>query len=306
MVDLEGLSPPSAAASHRKVSCCHCGQVSCCFSLLIVLCLLCLLRFVYSFVSPLPLFALLTRPFFLSSLSLSCCLLVVAYSLAPDLGRLHSLAPVLGGAPSRSHSSASVVLLLGPIPRPRRCSCSIPYSAAAVLLLGPFLGLRGAPARSLPWPQRSWALQPHRVLLLGSSALPWCSAQTFCLASVLLLVSSALPWFSSSAPVLGTMTPCSARNLQAPHETFGLASVLLLGFSALPWFSSSVPFLGLGGAPRSRSSVLFLGGASLLHTKPLAVLRSSVLLLLLGSNWSHGAPHAHLSSPFLSLCAPIR
>jgi hypothetical protein len=127
MVDLEGSPRPSAAASHRKVSHRHCGQVGCCFSLLIVLCLLCLLRFVFSFVSPSSLFALLTRSFFLSSLSF---LLLVAYSSAPDLGRLHSLAPVPGGAPYRSRSLA-----------------------LAVLLLDPFLGRGGAPARSLPRPR---------------------------------------------------------------------------------------------------------------------------------------------------------
>lgn len=36
MVDSEGLPLYSAAASHQKVSCHHCGQVSCCFVLLIV------------------------------------------------------------------------------------------------------------------------------------------------------------------------------------------------------------------------------------------------------------------------------
>jgi hypothetical protein len=64
-----------------------------------------------------------------------------------------------GGSIPRLHSSA--VLLLGPVPWPRRCSCLIPSLTAAVLLLGPFLGLGGAPARSLPRPRRSSALQPR-------------------------------------------------------------------------------------------------------------------------------------------------
>jgi hypothetical protein len=86
--------------------------------------------------------------------SLSCSLLVVAYSLAPDLGRLQTL----GSFTPWLQSSA--VLLLGPVPRPLRCSCSIPSLAAVVLLLSPFLGLGGAPAWSLPWPRRFSALQP--------------------------------------------------------------------------------------------------------------------------------------------------
>jgi hypothetical protein len=178
MVDLEGSPPPSAAASHRKVSNRHCGQVGCCFSLLIVLCLLCLLRFVFSFVSPSSLFALLTRSFFLSSLSF---LLLVGCRL------------FLGSRPrggSIPWLQSSAVLLLGPVPRPRRCSCSIPSSAAAVLLLGPFLGLGGAPARSLPRPWRSSALQPS----LG--APPWRLA----FASVLHTKPLASPRFSFLAP----------------------------------------------------------------------------------------------------------
>jgi hypothetical protein len=141
MVDSEGSPPPSAAASHCKVSHRHCGQVGCCFSLLIVLCLLCLLRFVFSFVLPSSLFTLLTRAFFLSSLSF---LLLVGCRLF--LGSRPRAAPFRGSIPQLQ---SSAVLLLGPVPRPWRCSCSIPSSSAAVLLLGPFFGLGGAPARSL-------------------------------------------------------------------------------------------------------------------------------------------------------------
>jgi hypothetical protein len=111
MVDLDGLPLPSAAPSHCKVSRCHCGQVVCCFSLLIVLCLLCLLRFVFSFVSLSSLFALLTRSFFLSSLSF---LLLVGCRLF--LGSRPRGAPFLGSIP-------------------QRCSFSVP-----------FLGLGDAPA----------------------------------------------------------------------------------------------------------------------------------------------------------------
>jgi hypothetical protein len=128
-------------------------------------------------------------------------------------------------------------------------SCSIPSSAAVVLLLGPFLGRGGAPARSLPRPRWcSCAVPSSASAVLGSSASPWCSSlaprlrlgaphETFGLASVLLLGSSALPWFSSSAPVLGPMTRCSARNLRprvgSPPWLLGLALVLILGPIAL-------------------------------------------------------------------------
>jgi hypothetical protein len=56
MVDLEGPPPHSVAASLDKESCHSCSQVSCCFGLGIVLCLLC---FVVSSASPLSLFAML-------------------------------------------------------------------------------------------------------------------------------------------------------------------------------------------------------------------------------------------------------
>jgi hypothetical protein len=165
MVDLEGSPPHSAAASHRKVNHRHCGQVGCCFSLLTVLCLLCLLLFVFSFVSPWSLFALLTRSFFLSSLSF---LLLVGCRLF--LGSRPRAAPFLGSIPWRCSFS---VLFLGlggaparSLPRPRRCSCSVPSSASVVLLLGPFLGLGGSRLFSL-------AL----VLLLGSSPSPRCSTR---------------------------------------------------------------------------------------------------------------------------------
>jgi hypothetical protein len=290
MVELEGSPPPSAAASHRKVSHRHCGQVGFFFSpdralfaLFASFCFFLLFRHRHCLSSSPDLSSFLN--------SLSCCLLVVAYSSAADLGWLHSLAPVLSGAPSRSCSSASVVLLLDP-----------------------FLGRGGAPARSLPWPRWcSCLVTSSASAVLGSSASPWCSSsapclrlgaphETFGLASVLLLGSSASPWFSSSAPVLGPMTRCSARNLRpcagSPPWLLGLALVLILGPIPRPRRCSSVPFfgpipwrcfnaphetLGCAPAPQSRCPV------------PLP-----------GSNWSHRAPHETLSSPFLSLGAPIR
>jgi hypothetical protein len=248
MVDLEGSPPPSAAASHRKVSNRHCGQVGCCFSLLIVLCLLCLLRFVFSFVSPSSLFALLTRSFFLSSLSF---LLLVGCRLflgsrprrcsfsVPFLG--------LGGAPARS------------LPRPRRCSCSVPSSASVVLLLGHFLG-RGGP--------RLFSLA--LVLLLGALPSPRCSTRNLWprLGSPSWLLRLALVLLLGSSPrshdsVLRTK-PLALRRFSS------LASRPCLG--SHPRSHSSASEVLLGGAPRRCSSVLFPGGASVIHTRPLAVL----------------------------------
>jgi hypothetical protein len=288
MVDLEGSPPPSAAASHRKVSHRHCGQVGCCFSLLIVLCLLCLLCFVFSFVLPSSLFALLTRSFFLSSLSF---LLLVGCRLF--LGSRPRAAPFLGSSPRRCSFLVPFLGLGGAparsLPRPRWCSCSVPSSASVVLLLGPFLGLGGPRLFSL-------AL----VLLLGSSPSPRCSARNL-------------------RPRLGS-----------PSWLLGLALVLLLGSS--PWshdsvlrtkpsasrrFSSLASRPCLGSHPRSHSSASEVLLGPVLRSYSLAVLRcstqnpwlcsrSSVSVPLLGSNWSHGAPHETLSSPFLSLGALIR
>jgi hypothetical protein len=132
MVDLEGPSPYLAAASYHKVSHHHCGQVGCRFCSGLCFVCFCLLRFA----SPSSLFALLTRSFFLSSLSF---LLLVGCRLF--VGSRPQAAPVLGSSP-------------------RRCS-----------FLVPFLILGGAPARSLPWPQYSsvlWARlgAPSRLLTL--------------------------------------------------------------------------------------------------------------------------------------------
>jgi hypothetical protein len=91
-------------------------------------------------------------------LLVACCLLLVACCLF--VGSRPRAAPFLGCSP-------------------RRCSFSVP-----------FLGLGGGPARSLPRPRRSSALQPR----LG--APPWLLA----FASVLRTNSSASPRFSFLAP----------------------------------------------------------------------------------------------------------
>jgi hypothetical protein len=165
MVDLEGPRPYLAAASHHKVSCHHCGQVGCGFCSGLCFVCFCLLRFA----SPSSLFALLTRSFFLSSLSflllVGCCLFVGSRPWA---------APFLGSSPRRSSFSV------------------------------PFLGLGGAPARSLPWPRWSSVLRPR----LG-------------------------------APSRLLTSPHQLR-LGAPHETFGLASVILFGLASVPPLGSSV------------------------------------------------------------------
>jgi hypothetical protein len=121
--------------------------------------------------------------------------------------------------------------------------------------------------------------------------------KTFGLALVLLLGSSALPWFSSSAPVLGPVTRCSARNLwprvSSPPWLLGLALVLILGPIPRPGRCSSVPFfgpipwrcfgaphktLGCAPVPRSRCPSSVPTGPTVLRTKP-SLLRSSASVL---------------------------
>jgi hypothetical protein len=197
MVDLEGLPPYLAAASHHKVSRHHCGQVGCCFCS--GLCFVCfsLLRFA----SPSSLFALLTRSFFLSFLLLVGCRLFV--------GSGPRAAPFLGS----SH---------------RRCSFSVP-----------FLGLGGAPARSLPWPRRSSVLRPRLGApsrLLTSSPLTRSSVRNLrpCIGAPLRPRLGAPPWF-----------------LGAPHETCGLGP--FLGLSGPRFFGLALVLL-LGSLPSTRCS----------------------------------------------------
>jgi hypothetical protein len=159
---------------------------------------------------------------------------------------------------------SSAVLLLGPVPWPWRCSCSVPSLASAVL---------GSSAS--PWCSfcpRFFGLA--LVLLLGSSPHRLrlgAPHKTFGLASVLLFGLASVPPLgssvlhtkpaasvpSSASAVLGSLaslrcsSPAPRLQLGAPHKTFGLALVLLLG-----------------------SWVFFLG-SSVLCTKPAA----SVLLL---------------------------
>jgi hypothetical protein len=223
MVDLEGPPPYLAAASHHKVSRHHCGQVGCRFCS--GLCFVCF--YLLRFASPSSLFAILTRSFFLSSLSF---LLLVGCRLFVGSGP--RAAPFLGSSP-------------------RRCSFSVP-----------FIGLGGAPARSLPWPRWSSVLRPRLGApsqLLTSSPSTRCSARN-------LRPRPGAPL----RPRLGA----PPRFLGAPHETcrlgpflglsgprfFGLASVLLLGSSsstrcsarnlrprlgASPWLLGVLPrFLG--------------------------------------------------------------
>jgi hypothetical protein len=288
MVDLEGLPPPSAAASHHKVSHRHCGQVGCCFSLLIVLCLLCLLRFVFSFLSPSSLFALLTRSFFLSSLSfllLGCHLF---------LGSRPRAAPFLGSSPRQCSFLVPFLGLGGApalsLPRPRRCSCSVPSSASVVLLPGHFLGLVRGP--------RLFSLA--LVLLLGASPSPRCSARNL------------RPRLGSPSWLLGIALVLLIGSSPWSHD-----SVLCMKPLASRWFSSLASRPCLGSHPRSHSSALEVLLGPVLRSYSLAVLWCStrnpwlcsgslVSVPLLGSNWSHGAPHETLSSQFLSLGAPIR
>jgi hypothetical protein len=208
MVDLEGPPPYLAAASHHKVSCHHCGQVGCRFCSGLCFVCFCLLRFA----SPSSLFALLTCSFFLSSLSF---LLLVGCRLF--VGSRPRAAPFLGSSPWR-------------------CSFSVS-----------FLGLGSAPARSLPWPQRSSVLRPHLGApsrLLTSSPSTRCSARNL-------------------RPHLGT--PLRPR-LGAPpgflgalHETCGLGPFLGLsgprffGLSG-PRFFGLAPVLLLGSLPSTRCS----------------------------------------------------
>jgi hypothetical protein len=193
MVDLEGSPPPSAAASHRKVSHRHCSQVGCCFSLLIVLCLLCLLRFFFL------LFChrhcLRSSPDLSSFLhSLSCCLLVVFYSSAP------------GGAPARSLPWPWRSSVFRPrLGAPCGLLTSSPSTWCSAQNLRPRLGhpIRpriGAPPRFLGAPHETCGLGPF-LRLPGSSPSTRCSAQNLrpCL--------RAPPWLLGVLP----------RFLGAPH-----------------------------------------------------------------------------------------
>lgn len=156
-----------------------------------------------------PFALLVSHSFFLSFFlySLSCWLLVVAYCLAPDLRRLQTLALVLGGAPPWSYSLALVVLL-GPVSQPWRCSCSVLFRGRCSSVL--FIGLGGAPAWSSSlalamlllshllslWPCLStppWLLGLTSVLPLASLVL-----STKPTASVLLLSSLVPPTKPSS------------------------------------------------------------------------------------------------------------
>jgi hypothetical protein len=197
MVALEGPPPSLAAASHNKVSRHHYGQVGCRFFSGLCFVCFCLLRFA----SPSSLFALLTRSFFLSSLSF---LLLVGCRLF--VGSRPWAAPFLGSSP-------------------RRCSFSVP-----------FLSLGGAPARSLPWPWRSSVLWPRLGApswLLASSPSTRCSARNLrprlgapprflgaphetCSLGTYLGLSG--PWFFALASLLllgsSPSTRYSARNLR--------------------------------------------------------------------------------------------
>jgi hypothetical protein len=145
---------------------------------------------------------------------------------------------------------SSAVLLLGPVPRPRRCSCSVPSLASAVLCSSalPWCSFSAPHLIAFDSVLRTKPLALHRCSSLALSRCPplGSSVRTKPAASVpssaSAVGSSALLWCSSPAPRL---------QLGAPHETFGLASVLLLGYS------------------------VFSLGSWVLHTKPAA----SVLLL---------------------------
>jgi hypothetical protein len=147
-----------------------------------------------------------SEPVLSSSLhSLSFCLLIVAYLPAPDLGWLQSLARVLGSAPSRSHSSASAVLLLGPflgLGGPRF------FGLALVLLFG------SSPHRlRLGAPHETFGLASvllfglALVLPLGSSVLHTKPAASVPSSASAVLGSSASLRCSSSAPRLGLGAP---------------------------------------------------------------------------------------------------
>jgi hypothetical protein len=236
MVGLEGPPPYLAAASHHKVSRHHCGQVGCRFCSGLCSVCFCLL----GFASPSSLFAIRTHSFFLSSLSF---LLLVGCRLFVGSGP--RAAPFLGSIP-------------------RRCS-----------FLVPFLGLGGAPARSLPWPWRSSVLWPRLGApsrFLTSSPSTRCSARNLRphigapvrprlgapLSSLVLRTKPAALVPSSASAVLGSSaslrcsSPAPCLRFGAPHEIFGLASVLLLGswvFSLGSWVFHTKP----------AASVLLLG-----------------------------------------------
>jgi hypothetical protein len=193
------------AASHDKVSRHHCSQAGCRFCSRVCFVCFCLLRFA----SPSSLFALLTRSFCLSSLSF---LLLVGCRLF--VGSSPRAAPFIGSSP-------------------RRCS-----------FLVPFLGLGGAPARSLPWPRRSSVLSPR---LGAPSRLLTSSPSTRCSAQNLRPRLGAPLWPRLGAP---------PRFPSAPHESCGLgpflglsASVLLLSSSPSTWCSARNLRPRLGAPP---------------------------------------------------------
>jgi hypothetical protein len=269
MVDLEGPPPYLAAASHHKVSCHHCGQVGCRFCSGLCFVCFCLLRFA----SPSSLFALLTCSFFLSSLSF---LLLVGCRLF--VGSRPRAAPFLGSSPWR-------------------CSFSVS-----------FLGLGSAPARSLPWPQRSSVLRPHLGApsrLLTSSPSTRCSARNLRphLGTPLRPRLGAPPGFLGAlhetcglGPFLGLSGP-RFFGLSGPRF-FGLAPVLLLG--SLPSTRCSAqnlwPHLGTPLRPRLSAPL----GSLVLRTKPAASVPSSASAVLGSSaslRCSSSAPRLRLGAP---------
>jgi hypothetical protein len=151
MVDSEGRPPHSAAASHHKVSCHHCGQVGCrcCSGLCFVcFCLLCHCHCLRS--------SSFDQPFLSFFLSLHFLLIVGCRLVPPSLGFL--------GAGFLLRSSPFLGLGLGlggapiPQPRPRQCSHSSASASAMLSFLGIGLG-------SAPIPRR----QPHPWWFLGVS-----------------------------------------------------------------------------------------------------------------------------------------
>jgi hypothetical protein len=228
MADLELTNPHSAAASNHKVSCYHRGQVGCCCWFRIVVCLH---YFVVScsVCSSLSLFCFVaSNLLFLSFInSISCCFLVVAYSIcigSPPWILLPILAGIgLGGAPIPRRPRPPISWWPWPPihQRPRQFSCSHPRRCSW------FSSLAASTALLLT------SLDVHSVLLIGLSSAA--------LASAVLLIGIALVFLaltvlliSSSASVLRTKPLSLVLVLllgswcfgAASHETFG---VLLLG-----------------------------------------------------------------------------
>jgi hypothetical protein len=250
MVDLEGPPPYLAATSHHKLNRLHCGQVGCRFCSGLCFVCFCLLLFASFCFAIVIVFA--PNPFFLSLFILflvACCLSLIR--------RLQTS----GGSIPWLQSSA--VLLLGPVPRPRRCSCSVPSFASAVLgssawpccsFSAPQLiafdsvlrtkpsasprcsssaVLRTKPAASVPLvprrPQRSSVLRPR------FGAPP----RLLAFDSVLRTKPLASPRCSSLAPRCSPLAPrCSTLNLQPQCSSSVLSSGKIL-------FSSTIchPFL---------------------------------------------------------------